>query len=131
MHEEDNRPEGDKVGREEILNKARELAAIIARSEEAETFRKAEAKIDQNGHIQTLINAIKKKQKEIVAFESLGNTTMVGKIDQEIAVLQKELDDIPLVREYQQLQVDMNDLLQSTVGAVKDIVSAHLELERS
>jgi len=118
------------TNREEIIEKARELAAIISRSEEAEIFRKAEEKIGKSEHVQGLIKAIKKKQKEIVGFEALGNKKMAAKIEQEIAVLQEELDGIPLVREYQQMQVELNELLQTTVGAVKDTVSARIELER-
>ncbi|WP_438432525.1 RicAFT regulatory complex protein RicA family protein [Gorillibacterium sp. sgz500922] len=119
-----------RISREEILAKARELATSIASSEEAEFFRKAEEKIEKSEHVQQLIKAIKKKQKEIVGFEALGNGSMAKRIEQEIAVLQEELDNIPLVREYQQMQVDMNELLQSTIGAVKDTVSARIELER-
>ncbi|WP_058304011.1 RicAFT regulatory complex protein RicA family protein [Gorillibacterium timonense] len=116
--------------REEILAKAQELAALIARSDEADFYRKAEEKISRNEHVQALISAIKKKQKEIVGFEALGNKKMAEKIEQEIAVLQEEMDNIPLVREFQQMQVEMNDLLQSTVGAVRDTVSERIDFDK-
>lgn len=59
------------VNREMILAKAKELAGILGSSEEVQVFRKAEEKIQDHGRIQQLIATMKKKQKEIVAFESL------------------------------------------------------------
>lgn len=117
------------AGREEILAKAGELAEWIRASEEVLQFRRAEAQIQHNDKVQKLISAIKKKQKEVVAFESLNNAAMVGRIEGEMAALQEELDSIPIVGEFQQAQYEINDLLQMIVSAVRDTVSETIEVE--
>lgn len=116
--------------REDILAKARELAELIADSDDVKAYRQAEAKIKENTHVQSLIAAIKKKQKEAVAFEhTFKNPEMVKKIEAEIAALQDELDSIPIVQQFQQMQSDLNQLLQLVITAVRDTVSEKIELE--
>lgn len=73
--------------------------------------------------MQGLIATIKKKQKEIVAFESFNNKDMVAKIEREIEVLQDEIDGIPVVNEFQQSQSDINYLLQLVISVIRDTVS--------
>lgn len=119
----------DLVIREDIMAKAKELAELIGTSEEVRQFQKAEKLIQQHERIQVLISAIKKKQKEIVAFESFQNQTMVQKIEQEIEELQDELDGIPLVTEFQQSQTDINYLLQLVVSVIRDTVSEKVNVE--
>ncbi|MFB5266650.1 RicAFT regulatory complex protein RicA family protein [Paenibacillus enshidis] len=117
------------VFRQDILHKTQELAELLQNSEEVQIFRKAEDKIKNHQRIQQLIAAMKKKQKEIVAFESLKNTAMVAKIEQEIEQLQGELDGIPVVNEFQQSQVEINELLQMIMGAIRDTVSEKVSVE--
>lgn len=123
-------PQAAVVSREEILHKAAELADLFATSSEVDFFRRAERQIDGNTHVQRLISAIKKKQKEIVGFEAFGNKDMTAAIEAEIAGLQEELDNIPIVQEYQQSQSEINYLLQEVIGAVRDTVSAKIDLEK-
>jgi cell fate (sporulation/competence/biofilm development) regulator YmcA (YheA/YmcA/DUF963 family) len=117
------------VVREDILAKTKELAELLVTSDEVITYQKAEKQIDQNEKIQHLISAIKKKQKEIVAFESFKNETMVKKIEAEMNALQDELDEIPIVQQFQQTQTDINYLLQLVVNVVKDTISDKINVE--
>ncbi|MNO68895.1 hypothetical protein D3C76_597390 [compost metagenome] len=119
----------DLVIREDIMSKAKELAELIGTSEEVVQFQKAEKLIQNHERIQTLISAIKKKQKEIVAFESFQNKSMVEKIELEIDELQDELDGIPLVTEFQQSQSDINYLLQLVISVIRDTVSDKVNVE--
>jgi cell fate (sporulation/competence/biofilm development) regulator YmcA (YheA/YmcA/DUF963 family) len=119
----------DLVIREDIMSKAKELADLIGTSEEVQQFQKAEKLIQQHERIQTLISAIKKKQKEIVAFETFQNQAMVQKIEREIEELQDELDGIPLVTEFQQSQSDINYLLQLVVSVIRDTVASKVNVE--
>ncbi|MBA9086905.1 cell fate (sporulation/competence/biofilm development) regulator YmcA (YheA/YmcA/DUF963 family) [Fontibacillus solani] len=119
----------DLVIREDIIKKAKELAELIGTSEEVVQFQKAEKLIQNHKRIQALISAIKKKQKEIVAFESFQNKNMVDKIEREIDELQDELDGIPLVTEFQQSQSDINYLLQLVVSVIRDTVSDKVNVE--
>ena len=118
------------IVREDIMAKAKELADLLATSEEVEHFRKAEKKINEHPHIQELIRQIKKKQKELVAFQhTFKNEQMVQKIEGEIAALQDELDGIPLVQEFQQSQSDINYLLQLVINVIRDTLAEKINVE--
>ncbi|MDF2964210.1 MAG: rane protein [Paenibacillus sp.] len=117
------------IVREDILAKAKELAELISTSNEVQFFQKAEVQISSNDQIQTLISAIKKKQKEIVAFESFENKKMVEKIEKEIEELQDQLDSIPIVNEFRQSQEDINYLLQLVMSVIRDTVSEKVTVE--
>lgn len=119
----------DLIVREDIMAKAKELAELIYTSEEVQHYQKAEQKISSNERIQTLIASMKKKQKEIVAFEKFQNASMVAKIEKEIEQLQDELDGIPIVAEFQQSQSDINYLLQLIVSVIRDTVSEKINVE--
>jgi len=116
--------------REDILERARELANLLASTEEVRLYQEAERKIRENERVQNLIAQLKKKQKELVAFQTtFRNQQMVEKIEKEIEALQDELDEIPLVRQFQQSQVDVNYMLQSVVGIIRDTLAEIVDLE--
>ncbi|WP_438351721.1 RicAFT regulatory complex protein RicA family protein [Paenibacillus sp. FA6] len=119
----------DLVIQEEVMVKAKELANLISNSEEVQHFQQAEMKINNHERVQDLITVIKKKQKEIVAFESFRNKEMVAKIEAEIEVLQDEIDGIPVVVEFQQSQSDINYLLQLVISVIRDTVSEKVNVE--
>ncbi|WP_166237809.1 RicAFT regulatory complex protein RicA family protein [Paenibacillus turpanensis] len=115
--------------REDILAKAEDLAGLIMTSDEVRTFQEAERKISGHKEIQDIISSIKRKQKEIVAFQSFQNEKMVQKIEQEIEELQDKLDQYPIVTEFRQTQEDLNYLLQLIINIVKDTVSDQINVE--
>lgn len=116
--------------REDILERARELARLLATTEEVRLYQEAEKKVRENERVQGLIAQIKKKQKELVAFQTtFRNPQMAEKIEKEIEALQNELDEIPLVRQFQQSQVDVNYMLQSVVGIIRDTLAEIVDLE--
>lgn len=117
------------VLREDILAKAKEIADMLATTDEVMTYQKAENLIQDNERIQTLISAIKKKQKEVVAFEQFQNPKMVEKIEGEMQELQDELDGIPIVQQFQQTQADINYLLQLIISVIKDTLSEKINVE--
>lgn len=119
----------DLLVRDDILTKARQLSDLICTAEEVRQFQQAEKQIQQHAKVQELISSIKKKQKELVAFQSFQNTKMVNKIENEISELQDELDNIPLVVEFQQSQSDVNYLLQLIMSVIRDTVSGKIEVE--
>ncbi|GLI07168.1 hypothetical protein YDYSG_31980 [Paenibacillus tyrfis] len=118
------------IVREDILDKAKELAGLLATSNEVQFFQQAEQQIAGNDQIQTLISAIKKKQKEIVAFESFENKKMVEKIEKEIDDLQDQLDSIPIVSQFKQSQEDINYLLQLVMSVIRDTISDTITVEQ-
>lgn len=116
--------------KEDIQAKARELADMLAQSEEVAHYRRAEEKINKHERVQQLIAAIKKKQKEVVAFEqTFNNPEMVKKIEAEMNELQDELDSIPVVADFQQSQADINYLLQLVITIVRDTLTDKINLE--
>ncbi|WP_429373121.1 RicAFT regulatory complex protein RicA family protein [Paenibacillus sp. DS2015] len=119
----------DLVIQEDIMSKAKELADLISGSEEVQQFQQAEEKIRNHQRVQDLIVVMKKKQKEIVAFESFQNKEMVAKIEREIAEYQDEIDGIPIVVEFQQSQTDINYLLQLVISVIRDTVSEKVNVE--
>ncbi|MBD2870654.1 RicAFT regulatory complex protein RicA family protein [Paenibacillus arenilitoris] len=120
----------DLIVREDIMNKAKEMADLIFTSAEVQHYRRAEQQINGNERVQKLISQIKKKQKEVVAFETtFKNADMVKKIESEMNELQDELDGIPIVAEFQQSQADINYLMQLVVTIVRDTVSDKINVE--
>jgi len=119
----------DLVIRADIMAKAKELAEMIFTSDEVQHYRRAEAQIKANEKVQSIIAQIKKKQKEIVAFERFQNPAMVKKIEAEIEALQGELDRMPIVADFQQSQSDINYLLQLVVSVIRDTVAKKLDVE--
>ncbi len=123
----DNR---DLIVREDILSRARELANLITTTEEVGVYQQAEKRIQNHERVQGLIAQIKKKQKELVAFQNtFKNPSMVEKIEAEIGVLQDELDGIPIVQQFQQSQVDVNYMLQSIISIIRDTVAEKIDVE--
>ncbi len=119
----------DLLVREDIMEKAKQLADMICTTEEVKQYQQAEKQIQNHTHIQEVIAKLKKKQKEIVAFQSFKNDQMVEKIEGEINELQDELDNVPLVVEFQQSQSDVNYLLQLVMSVVRDTVSERINVE--
>ena len=117
------------IVREDIIEKAKHLADLISTSEEVAFYKSAEKKIQQNEKVQNLIKQIKKKQKEIVAFEAFENPEMVKKIEAEQQALQDELDQIPIVKQFKQSQNDLNHLLQLVVSVIRDSVSDKIQMD--
>lgn len=115
--------------KEDVLAKARELADLIAASEEVRIFREAERKVAVHREVQDLIKQIKKKQKEIVGFEYFKNEQMVQKIEGEIAELEEKLNRYPIVQEFKQTQDDINYLLQLIIGVIRDTVSEKIAVD--
>jgi len=116
--------------RSDIQVKTRELAGMLTSSEEVRIFQQAERQIQGHERIQTLITTIKKKQKEVVAFEAMKNAKMAALIEAELSELQEELDGIPIVGDYQEGQVEINGLLQMIVSAIHSTVSEKIAVEK-
>jgi cell fate (sporulation/competence/biofilm development) regulator YmcA (YheA/YmcA/DUF963 family) len=120
----------DLIIREEVMAKAKELAELLAQSEEANIYRVAEQRVNEHQEIQQIIKLIKKKQKEIVAFETtFKNQDMVNRIEAEIDELQHQLDAYPIVAQFKQTQEDLNYVLQLIIGIIHDTLSEKINVE--
>jgi len=96
----------------QIMEKTNELAKMLAETEEVDFFKKAEASINQNDKVQRLIQQIKLLQKESVNLQHYQKQEAYQENEGKIDELMNQLDEIPIVQEFKQSQVDVNDLLQ-------------------
>ena len=108
---------------DEILEKAKEIAHMIANTEEVEFFKKAEEKINENQFVREKIASLKTLQKSAVNFEHLGKERGLQVIEKKIEGIEKEIDELPIVQEFKQSQVDVNELLQIVSNAIANAVT--------
>lgn len=112
--------------RKEVINEAKELASMLAKTEEIERFKEVEAKINENEKIQRLISRIKRLQKQAVNLQAYEKTEALNKVESEIDTVQEELDSIPIVQEFKEIQVVVNDVLQLVSGTIAREVTNHV-----
>lgn len=104
--------------RDQVLQEAKNLAKMLANIEEIDRFKQVEAKINENSKVQQLITRIKALQKQAVNFQAYGKTEALQKVEKEIDRLQAEIDAIPVVQEFKETQIVVNDILQLITGTL-------------
>ncbi|MEH7107018.1 RicAFT regulatory complex protein RicA family protein [Bacillus sp. JJ1764] len=112
-----------KYTKDDIVARAAELARMIAETEEVDFFKRAEAHIHENPKVKTLIADIKGLQKQAVNLQHYGKPEALKKVEEKMASLEQELDEIPVVQEFKQSQVDVNDLLQLIASTISNTVT--------
>lgn len=115
--------------RKEVLDEAKSLATKIANTEEVDRFKKLEAKINENKKVQENIRKIKALQKQAVNLQAYNKTEALAAVEEQLDRLQTELDEIPVVAEFKEIQLVVNDVLQMISGTIaravtKDIVTS-------
>jgi len=109
--------------KKDIVERAKELAKMIAETEEVDFFKRAEAQINENQKIKEMIASIKSLQKQAVNFQHYGKQEALKKVEEKIDKLQAELDAIPIVEEFKQSQTEVNDLLQLVAHTISNRVT--------
>ncbi|MDI7741538.1 RicAFT regulatory complex protein RicA family protein [Lysinibacillus fusiformis] len=109
--------------KDEIVEKAKEIAHMIANTEEVEFFKKAEEQINENQHVREKIASLKTLQKQAVNFQHLGKEKALNMIEQKIAKIEEEIDATPIVQEFKQSQMEVNGLLQLVSNAIANNVT--------
>jgi cell fate (sporulation/competence/biofilm development) regulator YmcA (YheA/YmcA/DUF963 family) len=112
-----------KYTKEEIIARAREIAKMIAETEEVDFFKRAEAQIHENEKVRTLIADIKGLQKQAVNLQHYGKPEALKKVEDKIEELERQLDEIPIVQEFKQSQVEVNELLQMIATTISNTVT--------
>ena len=108
---------------DEIVSKAKELAHMIANTEEVEFFKEAEEKINENQFVREKIASLKTLQKSAVNFEALGKERGLKVIEERIEGIEKEIDELPIVQEFKRSQFEVNQLLQLVSNAIANAVT--------
>ncbi|PKR78693.1 hypothetical protein CEY16_02755 [Halalkalibacillus sediminis] len=98
--------------RKEIVEEAKELAQKLANIEEIERFIQLEEKINENKKVQQYITKIKALQKQAVNLQHYDKPEASKRVEEELDRMQQELDEIPVVSEFKESQVVVNDILQ-------------------
>ncbi|KKB71768.1 MULTISPECIES: RicAFT regulatory complex protein RicA family protein [Bacillus] len=109
--------------KKDIVEKARELAKMIAETEEVDFFKRAEEQINENAKVSNLINQIKALQKQAVNFKHYEKHEALKQTEAKIDALQAELDDIPIIQEFRDSQMEVNDLLQLVAHTISNQVT--------
>ncbi|OLO40972.1 hypothetical protein BTR23_05725 [Alkalihalophilus pseudofirmus] len=109
--------------KDEIVTKARELAEMIAETEEVEFFKKAEKQLNENVKVQELMAKIKRTQKEAVNLQHYGKAEALKKAEEKIDAYQDEIDQIPLVQEFKSSQMEVNGILQLVSTTISNTVT--------
>lgn len=104
--------------RQEVLDEAKHLAQMLAQTEEIERFKQIEAKINANDKVQRLVTKIKTLQKQAVNLEAYNKTKALKIVEEELKKAEEELDSIPLVQEFKEIQDIVNDVLQLVSGTI-------------
>ncbi|WP_226034873.1 RicAFT regulatory complex protein RicA family protein [Aquibacillus saliphilus] len=98
--------------RKQVVEEANKLAKMMASTDEIDRFKQIEAKLNENQKIQALIKKMKALQKQAVNFQAYGKQEALKKVEAEIDRIQDEIDEIPIVQEFKDSQVVINDILQ-------------------
>ncbi|RDW17768.1 RicAFT regulatory complex protein RicA family protein [Oceanobacillus chungangensis] len=114
--------------RKEVLDEARKLADMLANTEEIDRFKQVEAKLNENKKVQQLIQKIKTLQKQAVNFQAYEKREALKKIEAELDRLQNEIDEIPVVQEFKETQIVVNDVLQLVSGTIaREVTNSVIE----
>ncbi|KMY44930.1 hypothetical protein AC622_12460 [Bacillus sp. FJAT-27916] len=113
----------EKFTKEQIIDKARDLARMISETEEVDFFKRAEEQINGNQTVAELMSVIKGLQKQAVNFQHYGKTEALKKTEEKLAKVERELDEIPVVQEFKQSQVEVNDMLQMVANVISNTVT--------
>ncbi|MCA1030152.1 RicAFT regulatory complex protein RicA family protein [Bacillus timonensis] len=109
--------------KEQIVERARELAKLIAETEEVDFFKRAEAAINDNKKVKEMVASIKSLQKQAVNFQHYGKLEALKLVEEKIDKLNEELDSIPVVQEFKNSQTEVNDLLQLVAHTISNSVT--------
>lgn len=115
-----------KFTKDDIVLRAKELASMIAETEEVDFFKQAEAKIHSNENVRLLISEIKGLQKQAVNLQHYGKPEALKRVENKITSIEQELDEIPIVQEFKQSQMEVNDLLQLIANTISNTVTDQL-----
>ncbi|RFA32438.1 hypothetical protein CAI16_18035 [Virgibacillus dokdonensis] len=104
--------------RKQVLDEAKKLANMLANTEEIEHFKQVEAKINENKKVQQLITKIKALQKQAVNLQAYEKHEALKKVEEQLDIFQSEIDGIPVVQEFKEIQAVVNDVLQLITATI-------------
>src|SRR5699024_12669458 len=83
-----------------------------------ERFKQVETKINENQKVQRLITKIKTLQKQAVNLQAYEKKEALKIVEDTLAEAEEELDSIPIVNEFKEIQETVNNVLQIVSGTI-------------
>ncbi|WP_414043276.1 RicAFT regulatory complex protein RicA family protein [Macrococcus animalis] len=108
---------------DEIIAKAKELGKMMSETEAVEFFKRAEAQIHENQNVREKMASLKSLQKQAVNFQNYGKEKALGMVEEKIANVEAELDEMPIVDQFKEAQGEVNTLLQIVSHAISQTVT--------
>ncbi|MUV06554.1 hypothetical protein GOP80_05135 [Planococcaceae bacterium Storch 2/2-2] len=109
--------------KDDIVEKAQELAKMIARTEQVDFFKRAEAQLNENQEVREKIASLKSLQQQAVNFQQYDKQRAMEIIEKKIEKVQEEIDSYPVVDEFKESQMAVNELLQLVTNAISNTVT--------
>lgn len=117
---------------EPIINEELDkMIGLLKEHEAIRRFQKMEKVVSQNSTLATLVEDIKAKQKEAAALEYYEKPMAAKKITEELAQLNKQLQENITVQQYRDALWDANEILENIVGIVQNEVDTAISKEDS
>lgn len=114
--------------KDDIISKAKDLAKMIAETEEVDFFKRAEQQINENDKVSELLSVIKGLQKQAVNFQHYGKSEALQVTEKKLEKVELELDEIPIVQQFKDSQMEVNDLLQMVATVISNTVTDEIIL---
>ena len=105
--------------------KIEELFQTIKESTEYKEYLEIEKEIDKNEEIKKLINMIKRLQQKSVKLE-YNKDPKYKEIDKEIEEKVKQLNAIPIYKEYLRRVDELNDILSSSSNQIEKYINSKI-----
>ncbi|WP_338754121.1 RicAFT regulatory complex protein RicA family protein [Bacillus sp. FJAT-52991] len=112
--------------KDDIVARAKELAQMISETEEVAFFKEAESKIHENQKVREKIASLKSLQKQAVNFQHYGKIEALKMVEEKIQKIEQELDEIPVVQQFKESQVEVNEILQIVASSISNTVTDHI-----
>lgn len=109
--------------KDDILEQARKLGKMMSETEEVDFFKRAEAQIHENQTVREKMASLKSLQKQAVNFQNYGKDKALAMVEEKIKNIEKELDEMPIVSEFKEAQVEVNELLQMVSHSISHTVT--------
>ncbi|MGW9855592.1 cell fate (sporulation/competence/biofilm development) regulator YmcA (YheA/YmcA/DUF963 family) [Staphylococcus hominis] len=113
--------------KEEILKQANCVSNKIKSLELIKQYQNVEQQIHENSSIEQKMKQLKLQQKQSVNFQNYGKHQAFQKSEEEIYQLEKEINALPIVKEFRLAQFEANELLQLMVSTMEQRLNDHNE----
>ncbi|MBL0386776.1 YlbF family regulator [Tumebacillus sp. ITR2] len=116
-----------------ILDKAQQLAGLLAQSEEMQRFRQAENKINRHADAQALMFVVRAKRNAYsqTSLRHGYEHPATEKAKAEYDDVLNRIAQIPLIDEYKEAQDEVNDIVQGVLQTIVNTLSSDVPVEKS